>query len=313
MAHLPRTFGRLGRWLVPLLALQVRVLHGKARAVVFTFPTHHGLAKWFGGTPSYYYASDDYACDYGFDPARVVGWERDLVRSVKRVFVVSNALGDLLSARHQVPREKFTTVPNGMPASLIPLAAPEHPATAPAPIPAHFRPLVGVLGTINKRLRLDWVLKAVEALPSLCWAFVGPVGEMDDTTAAAMAVLQDHPRCCFTGVQPYDRLFEFAASFDVAVIPLGPDSINATCSPVRFFTQLPFGQPILATAGCKQLEEAEFSSVAHICPTPEDLIQGLARIEKAGFRDGLAERRRQIASENTWQRRAQTILHHIGS
>ncbi|HEY1082483.1 MAG TPA: glycosyltransferase [Prosthecobacter sp.] len=277
--------------------------------MIYTFPVHHAYQRWFGQVPSFYYASDNYVEDYGFHPAHVATWECSLVRGVRRVFAVSEDLADILAARYDVSREKFVVVPNGLPQERIPQKLAETRPPAPNPVPKHFRPLVGVLGGINKRLRLDWVLQAVEALPSLHWAFVGPVGELDEATAGALTALTSHPRCCFTGAQDYERLFDFAESFDVAVVPLGPDGINSTCSPVRLFTQLPFGQPILATSGCRQLEE--FAPAVDVLSSADQLIESLRRLEKAHFCDGLETRRRELAGENTWQKRAQTIFQHL--
>jgi|GEM_PF-2731690 len=311
LSLLPRAFGRLGEWFAPMAALQIRRICGRPKAMVYTFPVHRVYPRWFPRTPSFYYASDDYSQDYGFDPDRVLSWERQLVRQVGHVFAVSTALADLLAARHQVSREKFTIVPNGLPQAQIPERMPECPSPAPAPVPAHFRPLIGVLGGINKRLRLDWVLQAVEALPWSHWAFVGPLGEMDAAGQAAVSALQAHPRCCFTGGQPYERLFEFAASFDAAVIPMNEQGINPTCSPVRFFTQLPYGQPILVTPGCRQMQELQ--SVVKITASPAELIQQLKALKATAFRDGLSERRWHLATKLTWEKRAETIFQNISN
>ena len=301
----PRAFGRLGAWFAPMAALQVRRICGRPKAMVYTFPVHRVYPRWFPRTPSFYYASDDYSQDYGFDPSRVLNWERQLLHQVRHVFAVSAALADLLAVRHEVPREKFTVVPNGLPETQIPTGLPERPKPAPDPVPAHFRPLIGILGGINKRLRLDWLLQAVEALPWSHWAFVGPIGELDAASEAAMLALQAHPRCCFTGGQPYERLFEFAASFDAAVIPMSEQGINPTCSPVRFFTQLPFGQPILSTPGCRQMQE--YPSCVTECETVDSMISSLEAIERLKFEDGKKAERWNLAKQATWRCRADVL------
>lgn len=301
----PRVFGRLGTWLAPFTMLQFRRACGVPKAIVYTFPVHRVYPRWLGRVPSFYYASDDYLEEYGFHARKVAGWERGLASSVNHVFAVSEALADLLAERHRLPREKFTVVPNGLPEPWIPASPPGRPASAPHPIPEHFRPLVGVLGGISKRLRLDWVLQAVKALRWSHWAFVGPTGEMDVANASVLQELQAHPRCCFAGGQPYERLAEFAAAFDVAVIPLNEEGLNPSCSPVRFFTQLPFGQPILATPGCRQLDDQ--SQVVIQCASADDLIAKLAALANRGFDDGLKKERWLLSKSCTWAQRALTI------
>lgn len=300
-----RTFGRLGWILGAWAAWRIRSMVGKPAAMVYTFPSHRVYPRWFPGIPSFYYASDDYSEDYGFDPRWVLNWERCLLHQVNRVFAISAALADLLALRHKVSREKFTVVPNGLPETQIPGRLPERSQPAPAPVPAHFRPLIGVLGGINKRLRLDWVLQAVEALPWSYWAFVGPIGELDAASSAAASALQAHPRCCFTGGEPYERLFEFAASFDAAVIPLNERGINPTCSPVRFFTQLPYGQPILITPGCHQMQE--YSSYVIGCETADSLISNFTALERVKFDDGKKADRWNLAKQSTWECRAEVL------
>lgn len=301
----PRVFGRLGAWLAPFTMLQIRRACGVPKAIVYTFPVHRVYPRWLGRIPSFYYASDDYLEEYGFHSGKVAAWERSLASSVNHVFAVSEALADLLAERHRLPREKFTVVPNGLPGPWIPDSPPGCPAPAPHLLPAHFRPLVGVLGGISRRLRLDWVLQAVEALPWSHWAFVGPIGEMDEGSASTLRQLQAHPRCCFPGGQPYEKLAEFAAAFDVAVIPLNSEGLNPSCSPVRFFTQLPFGQPILATPGCRQLDE--YSQVVSRCASADDLISKLAELAARGFDDGLKTERWLLSKRCTWEQRALTI------
>ncbi len=307
----PRAFGRLAELFAPFAALQIRRICGQPRAMVYTFPVHCIYPRWFPRTPSFYYATDDYSQDYGFDPRRVLCGERNLVHQVRSVFAVSEALADLLAERHGVCRTKFTIVPNGLPDEQIFESGPQRSALAPVPIPAHFRPLIGVLGGINKRLRLGWLLQAVKALPWSHWAFVGPIGELDDAAETALRELQVHPRCCFTGAQSYERLFEHAASFDAAVIPLNAEGINSTCSPVRFFTQLPYGQPILVTPGCRQMQK--YSQCVIECETAASLVSNLQSLTSIKFDDGKAAARWMLAKQSTWQCRAALLKQVIES
>lgn len=307
----PRAFGRLAELFAPFSALQIRRICGQPSALVYTFPIHCIYPRWFPRTPSFYYATDDYSQDYGFDPSRVLHRERSLLHHVRHVFAISEALADLLAKRHGVSRTKFTVVPNGLPDERISESLPERPTLAPAPIPAQFRPLIGVLGGINKRLRLDWVLQAVKALPWSYWAFVGPVGELDAAAESALQELQVHPRCCFTGAQSYNRLFDYAASFDAALIPLNTDGINPTCSPVRFFTQLPYGQPILVTPGCRQMQEYSQSVIE--CDTAASLISNLKSLASMNFVDGKGPNRWSLAKQSTWQIRAALLKQVIES
>lgn len=306
----PQLFGRFGKWLAPLAILQLRRFCGEPRSLVFTFPNHSIYPRLgFRNIPSYYYVSDDYLSNYGFNPDKVYSWEKSLVHRVKRVFTVSNALADCLSERHGVSLNKFTVVPNGLPQSWILDRIPTKRPLAPAPIPTHFSPLIGILGGINKRLHLDWIVEGVKAMPWSYWAFVGPVGELDEASTAAIEFLKSHPRCCFTGEQSYDQLPQFAVSFDVAVIPYKEDDFNARCSPVRFFSQLAFGQPIIATPSCDQF--VEYSEVISFAKDFNSLIYLIENLRKNFFRDGLEKRRLLLARANTWRKRSESMLNFL--
>ncbi|MCB1226110.1 MAG: glycosyltransferase [Verrucomicrobiales bacterium] len=306
----PRAFGRLGKWFAPLAALQIRRICGRPKAMVYTFPVHRTFLRWFPKTPSFYYASDDYSQDYGFDQASVLKWEMQLVRQVNHVFAVSAALADHLATLHKAPREKFTVIPNGFPQAQIPDQLSMHPTVAPDSIPAHFRPLIGVLGGINRRLRLDWIAHAVEALPWSYWAFVGPVGDLDESASHAMARLQSHPRCVFVGHQPYETLFRYAPAFDLAVMPFQETHFNSVCSPVRFFTQLPSGRPIIATSSCRQLAQ-DFGDAVTFVPNEEGLIDAISKLRSQGFSDRREQHRWNLSRCHTWERRGNEMYQQI--
>ncbi|MCP9796221.1 hypothetical protein [Cyanobium sp. Lug-B] len=114
--------------------------------------------------------------------------------------------------------------------------------------------------------------------------------------------MQRSPRCRFLGPLPYETLQPYFASLDAAVLPLTDGDINPCSSPVRFFSQLPTGQPILYTGTCAQI--AETPHLAEHCGDGQALTAALARIAAAGFQDGHAAERHRFAMGCTWQQRA---------
>jgi hypothetical protein len=234
------------RWLVRLLAplVERRLLstYGTADALIITDPYFWPYAIHFRSLASKiaYYVCDDYA-EYPYvrlDQEKLVAQHADLL------FTVSRRLAEVLCRRYGLKGSSFHIIPNGIPASWLPAELPPHPAPLPKGFPVDFRPLIGIIGVIGTRIDLLPIVAAHDALPELHWLFVGPVRRQ----LPGLAYLQGSPRCHFLGAKPYEELQPFFAALDAAVLPLTDDDINPCSSPVRFFSQLPTGQPIVYTA-----------------------------------------------------------------
>ncbi|WP_245552503.1 hypothetical protein [Cyanobium gracile] len=183
----------------------------------------------------------------------------------------------------------------------MPDTPPERPAPLPPCLPEGLRPLIGVIGVIGTRIDLLPIVAAHDALPQLRWLFVGPV----HCSLPGLAHLQSSPRCRFVGALPYEELQPYFATLDAAVLPLTDGDINPCSSPVRFFSQLPTGQPILYTGTCAQI--AETPRLAYHCVDGEALTATLERLAAAGFQDGRAAERHRFAMESTWPKRAAAL------
>ncbi|WP_254964270.1 MULTISPECIES: hypothetical protein [unclassified Cyanobium] len=175
---------------------------------------------------------------------------------------------------------------------------PPERGSLPDPLPDDFHPLIGIIGVISFRVDLLPIVAAHDALPALRWLFIGPAYKQ----VPGLAYLQSSPRCRFLGAKPYEELQPFFAALDAAVLPLTNDDINPCSSPVRFFSQLPTGQPILYTGTCDQLGETP--ELAQHCADAEAMIASLAQLAASDFRDGRAEQRHRYAAGCTWDRRA---------
>ncbi len=284
----------------PLQSLARRVLPpevSSARAVVLTSPFQSGFRGIFAGTPLYYHAFDDYE-SYGWTDETLLEREAEILSHSQHVFVVSDALARVYRDRHRVPLSRITIVPNGFDPSL--------PSPAPPDLARISRPLIGTLGNVNERLRLDWVLEILEALPWASWAFVGRVHEAGPPDFhAALSRLRRHPRCVFLGAKPYAELHAYAAAFDVAVFPLGDHALNRASSPTRFFSQLPFGQPILVTDQCEQL--VDMQPMTRVCTSATAFIVALEALREVKFQDGHASTRVRYSRECTWAARARQL------
>lgn len=271
--------------------------------VIFTKPDQALLLRWFANHRKIYYAFDDYQT-YQRDWAKD---ERDLLAAAHHVIAVSPALGKALQARCPSASGRIFISQNAVPDGWL---AEGPPDASPMELP---HPIAGVFGRISSRLRLDWLADSVERTPSLHWLFVGDVekGEMAPVDYAHLARLKRLPNCIFAGPKPYEKLARYARAVDVAVLPYSDRSVNPCASPMRFFMQLPYGQPIVATPGCALLKEYE--PFVTMCGSSDALTETLRRLQDQDFDDGMADARRKAALDHTWRVRADRLLDHLDS
>jgi len=265
---------------------------------IFTTPSHAALLPFFAHQRKVYYLLDDYRT-YGRD---WLAEDELLLKSCDHVIAVSSALGELLETRVPGVTSRLTILPNAVPASWIPSTCP----SGPAPIPGLRKaaPIVGVIGSISSRLRLGWLCEAVDRTPTLNWLFVGGVEEAEllEEDRASLKKLETHSRCYFTGPKRYEELLAYARGLDVALMPYSERSTNPFGSAMRLFFHLPFGQPIIATYGCKMIEN--FTPLVAMAGSPDELVDHL---NHSTLDDGLREARWRESLRHTWTGRAEIL------
>lgn len=282
-----------------------RLTHG-AKVVFFTRPDQAALLPYVADKRLAYYAIDDYRHYTNFR----LEDERAVVAAAVAVFVCSPAVRERFVRDYGIPAERVTVLHMGIPARHIPPSCP----LGPAPVPGNAatgRPLFGLLGTIGDRLRYDWVQHCVDVLPWSHWLWVGPIesGGMTEADWDGLKRLKRHPRCRFLGRKDYDELPAYAAALDAAVIPYNDRSIVPAASPMRYFLQLPYGSPILATPSCETLKA--FSPDVRICGSAEELAAALTELRAVNFDDGRREHRWRRARAETWEERAERALRQL--
>lgn len=298
--ELPRGAFSHRRWLVrllaPLVQRRLKAFYGYADAIIIADPSFWPYAIHYRCLSKVvaYHNFDDYAA-YPYvrlDQEALVAKHADLV------FTVSKRLADVLQRRCAMPLPPICIVPNGFPGSWLSPSLPSQRLRLPDPMLEESRPLIGIIGVISYRVDLLPIVAAHDALPALNWLFIGPAYKQ----VPGLAYLQTSPRCHFLGAKPYEELQPFFAALDAAVLPLTHDDINPCSSPVRFFSQLPTGQPILYTGTCDQLTETP--GLAYPCADAASLITTLGKLAAQDFCDARAEQRHRYAAGCTWDRRA---------
>ena len=301
---LPKGLGLLSSALRPLARRLLPPELRNARALVVTSPFQSSICPVLAPASLVYHVFDDYSA-YGWTDAVLRERESAILRHSRHLVVVSDGLARLYQERYGVASEHISVLPNGFE------PAPSRPI--PQDLESMPRPRIGTLGNVNSRLRLDWVLEILESLPSATWTFVGGIATKGlPGFLEGLAELRRHPRCFFLGTKPYEDLPAYAAGFDVAIFPFAAHVLTRVSSPTRFFSQLPFGQPILVSDACEQL--VDLQPITRVCASAGAFVDAFRELERAGFSDGHAALRREYATQCTWEARAwqlRTILERV--
>jgi len=119
---------------------------------------------------------------------------------------------------------------------------PEHFAPAQALRPTtRPTPVAGYVGVIDERVNLDLIDALAGALPDWEIRIVGPVVKIDPDS------LPQAPNIVYPGSQPYQRLPEVMAGFDVALMPFALNEATRSISPTKTLEYFAAGLPVVST------------------------------------------------------------------
>lgn len=278
----------------------------EASPLICTVPYFASVAERWKG-PVIYWLTDliaAYANTHGVD---IRALDRRLCARATVVCPNSERLRKYLIEEAGCDPRKIQIVPNATRAANVLPSIPHRPGPLPACLRDVPRPIAGVIG--NLAGNMDWLLmeEAVNALPRLSWAFIGPttMAIPDARHDAARTRVMNHPRSHFVGKQPYGDLASFARSFDVAVLPYLRCEPTYSGSSTRFYEHLCACRVMVATDGLEELVRKE--PLLYLVRGAEQMIQTLRELDQQDFDDGLTETRWLASQQATWQARAATI------
>ena len=119
---------------------------------------------------------------------------------------------------------------------------PEHFAPASALRPASRPvPVAGYVGVIDERVDLELLRDMAGALHDWEIQVVGPVAKIDPES------LPQAPNLFYPGPQPYPRLPQVMAGFDVALMPFALNEATRSISPTKTLEYFAAGLPVVST------------------------------------------------------------------
>lgn len=162
--------------------------------------------------------------------------------------------------------------------------------------------IVGYFGAIAPWLWYDAIAELVASRPDIGFVFIGP------DYYGGTERLPRGDNVLYLGTVDYRVLPAYARLFDVCFIPFEPGEIARTTSPLKLFEYFALEKPVVVTADmveCVAHSEvfcggsvAELASAIDAALAVKDCAQHRARL-------------RQLADENDWDRRAETLAHAI--
>ena len=235
-------------------------------------------------------------------PARFESYEQRLIANADGVFVTARALEERLrSIGRDVP---VTRIPNGVDYDWF--VERSRTSEISGELDGLERPIVGYVGALSSWIDYNLLSSVAELLPDVSFVFVGPIEDRSSVKG-----LTTKRRCVLLGIQPYDSVPSFINAFDVCLIPFRQGDIARTTNPIKIYEYFALGKPVVTTPVD---EVAEFRSrgLVYWAESHEDFARCI--------RDALGENdprkkegRMEIARQNSWSSRVETMLSRMDS
>jgi len=242
-------------------------LVGAEPAVTWLYtPMALPMARRLGGDVLVYDVMDDLA-SFARAPAGMRRLQREALAEADLVFTGGRSL--YRAVRDAAP-ERTHLFPSGV--------EPEHYAAARARRAPHERPVAGYVGVVDERLDLSLIAGLARELPDWDLEIVGPVAKIDP------ADLPQAGNIRYTGMQPYERLPDVMAGFDVALMPFALNEATRSISPTKTLEYLAAGLPVVSTPVPDVV--ADYARIVALATDAPSFAAACRRVQ----RDGVEER-----------------------
>jgi glycosyltransferase involved in cell wall biosynthesis len=143
----------------------------------------------------------------------------------------------------------------------------------------HARPVAGYVGVLDERLDMQLIADLAERLPDWDIRLVGPTSKIDPASVPRAANIE------LLGQQPYARLPEIMASFDVALMPFALNEATRSISPTKTLEYLAAGLPVISTRVPDVV--SDWGELVHLADDGQAFASGCREVltQPAGERD----------------------------
>ena len=232
--------------------------------LLFVFlPNHAPLVGRFRERVAVYYCVDEHTEFDGVPRRDLQALERELLGKADVVFVTSRTLLETKRAMH--PNVHYS--PHGVDVELFGQAL---GGRLPKPIELEgvTHPIMGFHGLLDRWVDFDLLERIAETRPAWSIVLIG-------NTNIALDRLLRHANIRWLGPVEYERLPEYVAAYDVAMIPFVDNELTRNFNPLKLFEYFAAGKPVVSSEIPEVLLHRPLVRTA---ATPEEFIR---QIEEA--------------------------------
>jgi glycosyltransferase involved in cell wall biosynthesis len=280
----------------------------KADHYLFAFPFYSGVAKAIKDAEPRaklaYWAHDAFAF-YDYPPGYIDKHEKRMIPLCDLHFAMAPLLIEDYAARF--PAVRFELLRDAVSASFLE----RHDAVAPPRLQEIIklgRPVVGVIGQINRSYDWDLLEAAARMHKQTQFVFLGSLFQEGDITARIRGFFE-WPNVHWIGAVPHKELPDWMSGFDICLNPLAVDAHNHRRDPLRTYDYLTTRAPIYSQAlhgVCMHRDWVE------IFLQREDLIERLGSVPEPLSAAEVLNRMLYL-KENTWSDRAAFLAERFDS
>lgn len=227
------------------------------------------------------------------DPAKMLEFEKRLIRISDHVFCSSARLAKLIAGRE--PCEgKLTLARNAFGGDIL-------DAEEQAPVErGYVRFRVGYCGTVAEWFDFEALEYCLERIPELEFDIVGPL-----QNASPIA----HERLKLLGPMDHTKLQRFAKTCDCLIMPFKLTELILSVDPVKFYEYINFYKPIISV---EYDEVRRFEPFVSFYSGKEQLLAVIREVMSNPAPKYSSEQRILFLRENSWEQRAAVIANVLG-
>ncbi len=237
-----------------------------------------------------YYVSDDYAYFSGNNSQVFNDYEKRMLFYSDGVITVHRKLYERMSKTH---KNVINILNSTNPYQFLNCKSKD----IPEDLKKIKKPIVGYCGKIEDWIDIDLIKECAMRYPDYSFVLIGPAKVNTE-------ILKNIPNIYLLGRKSYNEVPIYLNNFDICVSPFVKNKVTESMDfPLKIVEYFATGKPVVSI---NTNSPEKYIDSFQLCYTREDFVRevGLA-LQKDNKQ--LRERRRQIALENSWEKRAEEL------
>ena len=225
---------------------------------------------------------------------RYIKDETALLNNCSIIFTSANHLKEVLRKRHHdIDANKIYVVNNAVSDLLLTRHAENSPILRQDKT-QNTKKVITYIGTISEWIDWNLILKSLEIFTNIEYHFYGPI---------VGTVIPNHARICYKGVLKQDKIAGTMHASDLLIMPFQVNPLIESVNPVKLYEYILSGVPSLA---CGYGESEKFLDYVYLYYNEKDYMQFISRLLK-GKLPNKSENGKSFVRNNTWSHRAKEI------